>query len=110
MRENLRLHGKRALADVLNLSINETLPRTVLTGGTTLATALVLSFFAGEVIRPFALVMTFGIVVGTFSSIFVASPMLLWITRRWGSVVGGRSPAPAPANGKPKPAALLDRV
>ena len=48
-----------------------------------LATALVLSFFAGEVIKPFALVMTFGIVVGTFSSVFVAAPVLLWITKRW---------------------------
>jgi preprotein translocase subunit SecF len=84
VRENLKLHGRRRLADVLNLSINETLPRTILTGGTTLATALVLSFFAGEVIKPFALVMTFGIVVGTFSSIFVASPVLLAITQRWG--------------------------
>ena len=86
VRENLRLGRKRTFTETLNLSINETLPRTVLTGGTTLATALVLSFFAGEVIRPFALVMTFGIVVGTFSSIFVASPVLLWITQRWGQV------------------------
>ena len=86
VRENLRLHGKRKLAEVLNLSINETLPRTVLTGGTTLATALFLSFFAGEVIKPFALVMTFGIIVGTFSSVFVASPVLLWISQRWGHV------------------------
>ena len=85
VRENMKLHGKRKLAEVLNLSINETLPRTILTGGTTLATALVLSFFAGEVIKPFALVMTFGIIVGTFSSIFVASPVLLWITERWGA-------------------------
>jgi protein-export membrane protein SecD/preprotein translocase SecF subunit len=84
VRENVKLHGRKRLADLLNLSINETLPRTILTGGTTLATALFLSFFAGEVIRPFALVMTFGIVVGTFSSIFVASPVLLWITERWG--------------------------
>jgi len=84
VRENLRLHGRKKLGDLLNRSINETLPRTILTGGTTLATALVLSFFAGEVIKPFALVMTFGIIVGTFSSIFVASPVLLWITQRWG--------------------------
>ena len=84
VRENLKLHGGRRLSEILNVSINETLPRTILTGGTTLATALVLSFFAGEVIKPFALVMTFGIIVGTFSSIFVASPVLLWITQRWG--------------------------
>jgi preprotein translocase subunit SecF len=103
VRENLRARGARKLADVLNASINETLPRTVLTGGTTLATALVLSFFAGDVIRPFALVMTFGIVVGTFSSIFVASPVLLWITRRWGSGVAepARGAAP-PRDGQPR--------
>jgi len=83
VRENVKLHGRKRLAELLNLSINETLPRTVLTGGTTLATALVLSFFAGEVIKPFALVMAFGIVVGTFSSIFVASPVLLRVTQRW---------------------------
>jgi len=82
VRENLRVHGRAKLADVLNRSINETLPRTILTGGTTLATALMLSFFAGEVIKPFALVMTFGIVVGTFSSVFVAAPVLLWIRER----------------------------
>jgi hypothetical protein len=46
-------------------------------------TALALAFIAGEVIRPFALVMAFGILVGTFSSIYVASPVLLWIERRW---------------------------
>jgi preprotein translocase subunit SecF len=85
VRENVKLHARKPLAELLNRSINETLPRTILTGGTTLATALVLSFFAGEVIKPFALVMTFGIIVGTFSSIFVASPVLLGITRRWGT-------------------------
>ena len=56
VRENLRLRPRSTFVDVLNRSINETLPRTVLTGGTTLATALVLSFFAGDVIKPFALV------------------------------------------------------
>lgn len=83
VRENLKKYRRKNLSDILNLSINETLPRTVLTGGTTIATALVLSFFAGEVIRPFALVMTFGIIVGTVSSMFIASPLLLWIEQRW---------------------------
>ena len=85
VRENLRLRGRGNFVEVLNRSINETLPRTILTGGTTLATALVLSFFAGEVIKPFALVMAFGIVVATFSSIFVASPVLLAIAKKWGT-------------------------
>jgi preprotein translocase SecF subunit len=82
VRDNLRHRAKRGFAEILNVSINETLPRTVLTGGTTIATALVLSFLAGTVIKPFALVMSFGIVVGTFSSIFVAPPILYWIFQR----------------------------
>jgi preprotein translocase SecF subunit len=105
VRENLARDSKPKLADVLNQSINETLPRTILTGGTTLATAVVLSFFAGEVIKPFALVMTFGIVVGTFSSVFVAAPVLLWITQRWGRTqamvdrhANQHALAPAPAS------------
>jgi protein-export membrane protein SecD/preprotein translocase SecF subunit len=82
VRDHLRRRGNRTFAQVLNAAINETLPRTVLTGGTTIATALVLSFLAGTVIKPFALVMTFGIVVGTFSSIFVAPPILHWVVER----------------------------
>jgi protein-export membrane protein SecD/preprotein translocase SecF subunit len=84
VRENLPKHAKAGLAAVLNTSINETLPRTLLTGGSTLATALVLAFMAGDVIRPFALVMSFGIAVGTFSSVFVAAPILLLIEQRRG--------------------------
>lgn len=95
VRENLPKIKGREFSEILNVSINETLPRTILTGGTTLATALVLSFFAGEVIKPFALVMSFGIVVATFSSIFIAAPLLLWIERRWdpGLARGSRSVA-----------------
>jgi preprotein translocase SecF subunit len=83
VRENLRKFRRQNLYEILNLSVNETLPRTILTGGITMITALVLAFIAGEVIRPFALVMAFGIFTGTFSSVYVASPVLLWIERRW---------------------------
>ena len=83
VRENLKLHRRMSLYDILNLSVNETLPRTVMTGSTTLATLLALLIFGGEVIRPFAWVLTYGILVGTFSSIFVAGPVLLWIERKW---------------------------
>ena len=69
VRENLRKQRKESLRDVLNRSINETLPRSVLTHATTLAATLALLFFAGEVIRPFAWIMAFGIFTGTFSSI-----------------------------------------
>ena len=92
VRENLPSRRGIDLRAVLNASIGETLPRTLLTGGTTLATALVLTLLAGEVLRPFALVMSFGIIVGTFSSIFIAAPVLLWIERRWGAAVEEVSP------------------
>src|SRR5439155_1258346 len=61
VRENLRKFRRQNLYEILNLSINETLPRSVLTHGTTMATTLALVFLAGEVLRPFALVMTFAI-------------------------------------------------
>jgi len=83
VRENLHKYKRDDLAGILNRSINETLPRSVLTHGTTMATTLALLIFAGEVIRPFAWVMTFGIFTGTFSSIYIASPVLLAIEHRW---------------------------
>jgi len=82
-RENLHKYKRDDLGGILNRSINETLPRSVLTHGTTIATTLALLIFAGEVIRPFAWVMTFGIFTGTFSSIYIAGPILLWIEKKW---------------------------
>jgi len=84
IRENLAKprHG-RSYADLLNLSINETLPRTVLTGSTSLLTLLSLYVFGGAVIRDFALVLMLGIMIGTFSSIFVASPVLYFLENRF---------------------------
>jgi preprotein translocase subunit SecF len=67
----------------LNRSINETLPRTVLTSGTTLVTLLSLYLFGGAVIRDFALILIVGILLGTYSSIFVAAPALLEIEKRF---------------------------
>ncbi len=83
VRENLRRYKRAHLFSVLNRSINEVLPRTVLTSGTTLGAVLALLILGGAVIRPFAWVMAFGILTGTFSSIFIASPILLAIERRW---------------------------
>lgn len=106
VRENLRKYRRQNLYEILNLSINETLPRSVLTHGTTIATTLSLLILAGEVIRPFAWVMSFGIFTGTFSSIYIAAPVLLWIEKRWpgedargARTFGSRAPAPqfAPA-------------
>jgi preprotein translocase subunit SecF len=83
VRENLRKNRREVLYNTLNRSVNETLPRSVLTHATALAATLALLFFAGEVIRPFAWVMAFGIFTGTFSSIYVASPILLWIETKY---------------------------
>ncbi len=83
VRENLYRMKGATFAEVLNRSINETLPRSILTHGTTLSTLLALTIFGGEVIRPFALVMFFGVFTGTFSSIYIASPVLMAIEARW---------------------------
>ncbi len=84
IRENMELRTKHDLEDVLNRSVNQTLSRTVLTSGTTMAAVLALLFVGGPVLRPFALAMTIGIVVGTYSSIYIASPTLLWLEKRFG--------------------------
>jgi preprotein translocase subunit SecF len=97
VRENLKKTRKVPLYDLLNQSVNETLPRTVMTGSTTLACLLALLVFGGDVIRPFAWVLTFGILVGTFSSVYVASPILLWIERKWPRVVADRAHVSASA-------------
>ncbi len=77
VRENMQLHTKYDLPEVLNLSVNQTLSRTVLTSGTTLLTLGALYFLGGEVIRPFAFAMILGVMVGTYSSIYIACPTLL---------------------------------
>jgi len=76
IRENLKIHKTRPLFDLMNTSISQTMSRTVLTGGTTLITVLVLLIFGGEVLRAFAFTLFFGIIIGTYSSIFVASTLV----------------------------------
>ena len=86
VRENLNAKGGRRQdpAELVNHSINETLPRTVLTSGTTLAVLGALLFVGGAVIRDFTLVLILGVTIGTYSSIFVAAPALLEIQKRFG--------------------------
>ena len=85
VRENLRKYKKKHLSEVLNLSINETLSRTVMTSVTTLLALMALSVLGGDVIRGFVFAMIWGVIVGTYSSIFVASVILLWlgVKRDW---------------------------
>jgi len=82
IRENMGLRTKHDLIEVLNLSVNQTLSRTLLTSGTTLGAVVMLLLVGGEVIRPFALAMAIGIFVGTYSSVFIAAPTLLFLEAR----------------------------
>lgn len=83
IRENLTTAKRPDFTELLNRSINETLPRTTLTTATTLATLLALYLFGGVIIRDFALVLIVGIVLGTYSSIAIAAPALLEIEKRY---------------------------
>jgi preprotein translocase SecF subunit len=89
IRENLRRYKKMPLVELLNLSINEMLSRTVITSTTTFLAVLALYVFGTEVIRGFSFAMLFGILIGTWSSVFIASPFLLWvgIKRDWSGAV-----------------------
>jgi preprotein translocase subunit SecF len=84
IRENLRARQRESVEAVMNISINEVLSRTIITSGTTLFTSLALFFFGGEVLHDFSLAMIMGIIIGTYSSIFVASPVVL--------LLGGKRP------------------
>ena len=77
VRENLRKYKKLELIDLFNLSVNNTLSRTIMTSLTTLLALVSLFIFGGEVIRPFALTMIIGVIIGTYSSVFIAVPTLL---------------------------------
>lgn len=82
IRENIGLRTAAELERLVNDSLNETLSRTVLTAGTTLFTSVALLTFGGEALRGFALAVTVGVLVGTYSSIYVASPALLYLSKR----------------------------
>ena len=86
IRENLRLSRREALPDVVNRSINQTLSRTVLTSGLTFLTVLSLFIFGGQVLNGFSFALVVGILIGTYSSIAIAAPMLVawqeWQARR----------------------------
>ena len=85
VRENLRKHRKKDILDLLNISINETLSRTIMTSVTTLLALLSLYIFGGSVIKGFTFAMIWGVLVGTYSSIFIAAPLLnyLEVKRDW---------------------------
>jgi len=94
IRENIKLMRREKLADVVNKSINQTLSRTILTSGLTFLTVLSLYVFGGEVLRGFSLALVIGILIGTYSSIAVAAPMLV-AYQEWRASKTGRATLPA---------------
>jgi preprotein translocase subunit SecF len=82
VRENLKIHKTMPLFDLINMSVNRTMSRTILTGGTTLMATIVLLIFGGEVLRAFSFTLFFGIITGTYSSIFIASALVLEYANR----------------------------
>ena len=104
IRENLKIVKRESLENLINLSVNQTLSRTVLTSGLTLLTALSLWLFGGEVLNGFSFALVCGIIAGTYSTVFIASPLLIF----WQNLVEARkkkpgaAPAAAPAMAGPR--------
>lgn len=89
IRENLKKDDKSDLLDLINISVNETLPRTLKTSITTLLALIAIYFFGGEILRGFSFALIWGIIVGTYSSIFIAAPLILIfnVKRDWNEVI-----------------------
>jgi preprotein translocase subunit SecF len=96
IRENVKLMRRESLAEIVNRSINQTLSRTILTSGLTFLTVLSLFLFGGEVLHGFSLALVIGILIGTYSSIAVAAPMLV-AYQDWRAGRSGSNPVPLPA-------------
>lgn len=101
VRENLRSMRRDSLYDVVNLSVNQTLSRTIITAGTALLSALALFFFGGDVLHGFAFTMIVGIVTGTYSSVFIASAIaIFWQGRSRSAGALSRAPVETAATGR----------
>jgi len=92
IRENLKTMRRESLEGLINISVNQTLSRTVLTSGLTLLTALSLWLFGGQVLNGFSFALVCGIIAGTYSTVFIASPLLIF----WQNVVESRKKGSAP--------------
>ncbi len=101
VRENLRKYKKMPFSELLDLSVNDTLSRTILTSVTTLIALLSLYVFGGQVMRGFTFAMIWGVLVGTYSSVYVASPLLLilGVKREWSGLGGAKVKQPAAEGG-----------
>ncbi len=106
IRENTRLNNREKLADVINRSVNQTLNRTVMTSGLTFLAVLALFLFGGPVLRGFSFALVVGILIGTYSSVFVASPIVLF----WHNFLEARKKTHPPAAGIKTSAAGVKQV
>lgn len=97
IRENLRKYKKMALSELINVSLNETLSRTIITAGTTLVAILALVLWGGDVIHSFSLAMFFGVVIGTYSSVYIAAPLLIHMKLQDVTMSNGKAVAAGPA-------------
>lgn len=110
MRENLKIRRRDNLETIMNDSINQTLSRTILTSGLTFLTVLALFIFGGEIINHFAFAMVIGIIIGTYSSIAIAAPLVLVYTNVRGRMAVQPAAAVRPATAKgPRPAKVKQR-
>jgi preprotein translocase subunit SecF len=91
VRENLRVHRREPLDNVINKSVNQTLPRTVITAGTTSLSVLALYLFGGDVLEPFAFAMLIGIITSTYSTVFIASAVAVLLSPRPSQRAGAAS-------------------
>jgi len=94
IRENLKISKRLGFEELVNASINQTLSRTILTSGLTFLTAISLLIFGGPVLRGFSLALVIGIIIGTYSSVFIASPILIW-WRNWTEARKRKNPSAA---------------
>ncbi|HSD85956.1 MAG TPA: protein translocase subunit SecF, partial [Kofleriaceae bacterium] len=100
IRENQAKHKDKKLERIIDLSLNEMLVRTILTSATVFATTLIMNIFGTGLVKNFAFAMNVGVIVGTYSSIFLATPIFMWVSKKWysGPMKARRAPAPVPTN------------
>ena len=98
IRENQAKLKDKKIERIIDISINEMLVRTILTSSTVFATTLIMNIFGTGLVKNFAFAMNIGVIVGTYSSIFLAAPIFMWISKKWysGAPVKRRAPAPVP--------------
>jgi preprotein translocase subunit SecF len=93
IRENLKIYRREPLESLINKSVNQTLSRTILTSGLTFVTVMALFLFGGPVLHGFSFALVVGIIIGTYSSVFIASPIVLF----WHNFADQRKRGPSPA-------------